>query len=48
STLNLLRAFSKGGMADLHLISRYNLDFVTHNPLGDEVKNELNATRGRE
>ena len=38
STLNLLRAFSKGGMADLHLISRYNLDFVTHNPLGQKYQ----------
>lgn len=34
STLNLLRAFSKGGMADLHLISGYNLDFVRNNPWG--------------
>lgn len=38
STLNLLRAFSKGGMADLHLIQRYNLDFVTHNPLGQKYQ----------
>lgn len=38
STLNLLRAFCKGGMADLHLIQRYNLDFVTHNPLGQKYQ----------
>lgn len=38
STLNLLRAFSKGGMADLHLMQRYNLDFVTHNPLGQKYQ----------
>ncbi|WP_305862958.1 3-deoxy-7-phosphoheptulonate synthase class II [Helicobacter cholecystus] len=38
STLNLLRAFSKGGMADLHLIQKYNLDFVTHNPLGQKYQ----------
>lgn len=34
STLNLLRAFSKGGLADLHLLSQYNLDFVQNNPMG--------------
>lgn len=38
STLNLLRAFSKGGMADLHLIQRYNLDFVAHHPLGQKYQ----------
>lgn len=39
STLNLLRAFCKGGMADLHLIQRYNLDFLSHNPLGEKYHN---------
>ena len=38
STLNLLRAFSKGGMANLHLISQYNLDFVQNNPFGKRYK----------
>jgi 3-deoxy-7-phosphoheptulonate synthase len=34
STLNLLRAFTKGGYADLHQINRWNLDFVAGSPLG--------------
>lgn len=38
STLNLLRAFSKGGMADLHLLSQYNLEFVKNNPMGKRYK----------
>lgn len=42
STLNLLRAFSKGGMANLDLISQYNLDFVQNNPLGKRYKSLAN------
>lgn len=38
STLNLLRAFCKGGMADLHLIQRYNLDFVMQDPMGQKYQ----------
>lgn len=33
STLNLLRAFSQGGLADLHQVNRWNLDFVESSPL---------------
>ena len=35
STLNLLRAFVKGGYADLHQVNRWNLDFVASSPLGE-------------
>jgi len=33
STLNLLRAFSSGGYADLHEVHRWNLDFAERSPL---------------
>ncbi|MFT2090657.1 class II 3-deoxy-7-phosphoheptulonate synthase [Paraglaciecola sp. 2405UD69-4] len=33
STLNLLRAFSQGGLADLHEVNRWNMAFVENNPL---------------
>ena len=33
ATLNLLRAFAQGGLADLHQVSRWNLGFVDANPL---------------
>ncbi|BDQ26416.1 hypothetical protein ASB1_00920 [Helicobacter heilmannii] len=32
ATLNLLRAFAKGGLADLAEVQRWNLDFVKNNP----------------
>jgi len=32
STLNLLRAFAQGGMADLHQVHRWNLSFVEASP----------------
>jgi 3-deoxy-7-phosphoheptulonate synthase len=32
STLNLLRAFAQGGLADLHQVHRWNLDFVEASP----------------
>ncbi|MBT9558487.1 MAG: 3-deoxy-7-phosphoheptulonate synthase class II [Myxococcales bacterium] len=35
STLNLLRAFTSGGYADLHEVHRWNLDFVRQSPAGD-------------
>ena len=36
ATLNLLRAFSRGGMADLHQVHAWNLDFVRDNTLGEK------------
>ena len=36
STLNLLRAFSQGGYADLHEVHRWNLGFVARSPQGAE------------
>ncbi len=35
ATLNLLRAFSTGGYADLHEVHRWNLGFVARSPLAD-------------
>ncbi|MGI5310565.1 class II 3-deoxy-7-phosphoheptulonate synthase [Rheinheimera sp. WS51] len=35
STLNLLRAFAQGGLADLHQVSKWNMGFVESNPLKD-------------
>ena len=32
STLNLLRAFAQGGLADLHQVNRWNMSFVASNP----------------
>jgi len=40
ATLNLLRAFSRGGMADLKKVHQWNLDFIKDNPLGQKY-NEL-------
>lgn len=34
STLNLLRAFAKGGYADLNRVHGWNLDFIKDSPLG--------------
>jgi len=34
-TLNLLRAFSTGGYADLHQVHRWNLGFVERSPLAE-------------
>jgi 3-deoxy-7-phosphoheptulonate synthase len=36
STLNLLRAFARGGMADLNQVHAWNLDFVKDNTLGEK------------
>jgi 3-deoxy-7-phosphoheptulonate synthase len=47
STLNLLRAFAKGGMADLHQVHSWNLDFVKDNELGakyDELASKISET----
>jgi len=35
ATLNLLRAFSQGGFADLHSVHRWNLGFVERRPQGE-------------
>ncbi|MFK8020359.1 MAG: class II 3-deoxy-7-phosphoheptulonate synthase [Pseudomonadales bacterium] len=38
ATLNLLRAFASGGLADLHEINKWNLGFVETNPLRDRYE----------
>lgn len=38
ATHNLLRAFSRGGLADLHEVNRWNLDFVKEGELGERYK----------
>lgn len=38
STLNLLRAFAQGGLADLHEVNRWNMAFVENNPLKDRYQ----------
>ncbi len=38
STLNLLRAFARGGMADLNKVHSWNLDFVKGNTLGEKYE----------
>lgn len=34
ATMNLLRAFARGGLADLHKVHKWNLGFVANSPLG--------------
>ncbi len=44
ATLNLLRAFSRGGLADLNKVHQWNLDFIKDNPLGqkyDELSKKI-------
>ncbi len=46
STLNLLRAFAKGGYADLNEVHRWNLGFVAESPQGEryqEIANQIDA-----
>jgi 3-deoxy-7-phosphoheptulonate synthase len=38
STLNLLRAFAQGGLADLHQVNRWNMSFVAANPLKEKFQ----------
>jgi len=38
ATLNLLRAFSQGGYADLHRVHGWNLDFVQDSPLTERYE----------
>ncbi|KTF16904.1 class II 3-deoxy-7-phosphoheptulonate synthase [Pseudoalteromonas sp. H105] len=38
ATLNLLRAFAQGGLADLHQVNRWNMGFVAANPLREKYQ----------
>lgn len=38
STLNLMRAFAQGGMADLNQVHKWNLGFVEQSPLGEKYQ----------
>ena len=38
ATMNLLRAFSRGGLADLHQVHKWTLGFVEQSPLGERYK----------
>ena len=38
ATLNLVRAFSRGGLADLNKVHQWNLDFIKDNPLGKKYE----------
>ncbi len=38
ATLNLLRAFAQGGLADLHQVHRWNMSFVESNPLKEQYQ----------
>ncbi len=38
ATLNLLRAFAQGGLADLHKVHRWNLEFVSGSPQGERYE----------
>ncbi|TMN84650.1 MULTISPECIES: class II 3-deoxy-7-phosphoheptulonate synthase [unclassified Pseudoalteromonas] len=38
ATLNLLRAFAQGGLADLHQVNRWNMGFVAANPQKQKYK----------
>ena len=42
STLNLLRAFAQGGLADLHQVNRWNMAFVENNPLKERYQDIAN------
>lgn len=47
ATLNLLRAFSRGGLADLKKVHQWNLDFIKDNPLGkryDELSSKIDKS----
>ncbi|MFK5880823.1 MAG: 3-deoxy-7-phosphoheptulonate synthase class II [Sulfurospirillum sp.] len=47
ATMNLLRAFARGGLADLHKVHKWNLGFVKENALGDkyqELANKITET----
>ena len=38
ATMNLIRAFSRGGLADLNQVHKWNLDFIKGHPLGDRYE----------
>jgi len=38
ATLNLLRAFSRGGLANLNEVHRWNLDFIKNHPIGQRYE----------
>lgn len=38
ATLNLLRAFAQGGLADLNQVNRWNMTFIENNPLGNRYR----------
>lgn len=38
ATMNLLRAFARGGLADLHKVHKWNLGFVKENSLGEKYQ----------
>lgn len=38
ATLNLLRAFAQGGLADLHQVNRWNMAFLANNPLKERYQ----------
>ncbi len=38
ATMNLLRAFSRGGLANLNEVHRWNLDFIKGHPLGQRYE----------
>jgi 3-deoxy-7-phosphoheptulonate synthase len=47
ATMNLLRAFSRGGLADLNEVHRWNLDFIKGFPLGqkyEELSEKIDRT----
>jgi 3-deoxy-7-phosphoheptulonate synthase len=47
STMNLVRSFARGGLADLNKVHQWNLDFIKDNPLGvryDELSNKIDAS----
>ena len=49
ATLNLVRAFSQGGYADLHRVHRWNMDFVADSPQGEryeELADRISETLG--
>jgi 3-deoxy-7-phosphoheptulonate synthase len=47
ATMNLVRAFARGGLADLNKVHQWNLDFIKDNPLGkkyDELSNKIDQS----
>lgn len=47
TTLNLLRAFSQGGLANLQKVHRWNLDFLTDSPVAErfeKITDQLDQT----